>query len=165
MSLESTDTRVVEREYDALRAQLESALTVINRKARQARRLNTVLVLVGILSGALVTLLGADAAWGGTRVTAPIAEASTGRTPAPLAQGWKNVCAVMAILAFIGTVSTGASNGLRVADRNARAFACAGILDGLLTELPAGAHGGAAAADRARTELARVKREYPEYFR
>jgi hypothetical protein len=165
MTVETTDVQLLQREQEMLRASLQEALGAVNRRARYYRRLNVALILVAVLSGATVTLLGADAARGGTRVAQRVAEGTTGKTPAPLGQGWRNVCAIMAILAFLGTVSTGVNGGLKVTERNVRAFACAGVLDGLLIELPGAASLGRPVLDRTRAELARIRREYAEFFR
>jgi hypothetical protein len=161
MTIPSTELSGTAPEHERLRADLEVALTTINRRARRYRTLNTSFVLIALLSGGLVTLLGADVATGGTRVAQRVAETSTGRTPPALGRGWRDVCGLMAILAFVGTIATGVNSGLRIAERNTRAFSCAGIIDGLLTELPA----SGPAPDRTRLELARVRREYPEFFR
>jgi hypothetical protein len=165
MTPEPGDTQRLDREQDLLRSDLRRALTDVNGRARRYRRLNMALVLVTILSGATVTLIGADAARGGTHVAQRVAESTTGNTPPPLGRGWRNVCGLMAILAFVGTIASGVNTGLKVAERNVRAFACAGVIDGLLTELPGAASAGRPVLDRARGELARVRREYPEFFR
>jgi heme A synthase len=165
MTPDAAEAQALRQEHDLLRSELQGALAAINRSARRYRRLNTTFVLVAILSGGLVTLLGADAARGGTRVAQRVAASTTGSVPAPLGQGWKNVCGLMAILAFVGTVATGVNSGLRISERNTKAFTSAGILDGLLTELSLQSSAGRAALDSTRKELARVRREYPEYFR
>ncbi len=165
MTIDTADLHLLEREQDLLRADLREALAAVNRRARRYRRLNGVLVVVALLCGALVTLLGADAARGGTRVAERVAEATTGRTPPPLGPGWRNVCGVMAVLAFVGTVATGLNSGFKVSDHNARALACAGGLNALLIETTGITGGAPATLERARAELARAHREYPEFFR
>ena len=165
MTLESTDVQMLQREQELLREDLRDALAAVNRRARFYRRMNVTLVLVAVLSGAAVTLLGADLFRGGTRVALRLAENSTSKTPPPLGPGWRNVCGLMALLAFVGTVSTGINGGLKVTERNVRAFACAGVLDGLLIELPGATSLGRPVLDRTRAELARVRREYAEFFR
>jgi hypothetical protein len=165
MTIDSTDLQVLQREQDLLRTDLQDALNRVNRRARRYRRINALLIVVALLSGAFVTLLGADAARGGTVVAQRVAETTTGRTPPALGPGWRNVCGIMAILAFIGTVATGLNSGLQVSDSNARAFACAGALNGLLIEAAGLASLGPSTLDRIRGELARTHREYPQFFR
>ena len=165
MTIQTTDVGLQQRDQEALRSDLERALAAVNRRARQYRRLNLALVLVAVLSGSFVTLLGADAARGGELVAQRVAESSTGHAPPPLGSGWRVVCGVMAFVAFIGTVSTGINGALKITERNVRAFACAGVLDGLLTELPAANGLGQPVLDRTRSELARIRREYAEFFR
>jgi hypothetical protein len=165
MTIDTTDVHLLQGEQELLRRHLKEALEAVDRRARRYRRIDTVLVIVALMSGALVTLLGADAATGGTRVAQRVAETSTGRTPPPLGPGWRNVCGLMAIIAFAGTVATGLNSGLKVADGNARAFACAGVLNSLLIETTGLANLGPSGLERIRTELARTHREYPQFFR
>ena len=115
-----------------------------------------------LISGALATLLAADAALG-TRVVAPnIAAASTGELPGDLPSGWKAVCGIIAIFTFAGTVSQGIHTLLKVAEHQAKSLECAGKLDALAIQ---SSQAEPAQNENLKAELAKLLRDYPEYVR
>jgi hypothetical protein len=65
------------------------------------------------------TALASDAFRGG-RLSARTAEATTGRTPAALAPGWRNVCGIIAVLTLAGTLATGTNSVLKLSEHQAR---------------------------------------------
>ena len=81
-----------------------------------------------------------------------------------MAAGWRNVCGVIAVLTFFGTLATGADSALKISERRAQAFACVGALEGLRASLLRESAVDRAEIDQASAELARVRREYSEYF-
>lgn len=141
---------------------ISERLAIVGRNARRYRRLHLTLILVTLISGALATLLAADAALG-TRVVAPnIAAASTGELPGDLPSGWKVVCGIIAIFTFAGTVSQGIHTLLKVAEHQAKSLECAGKLDALAIQ---SSQAEPAQNENLKAELAKLLRDYPEYVR
>src|SRR4028119_1873459 len=97
----------VQDDFQLLRNDVNTRLEMVNRNARRYRRLHTGLVILTLVCGILATTLAADSAMDTKIATTVVAEAATGKEPAPLAKGWKAVCGVIAVISLIGTVSQG----------------------------------------------------------
>lgn len=150
-----------ENDSASLAGIIATRLAIVNRNARRYRRLHLVLVLTTLLSGALATVLATDAALG-TRVVAPsVAAVSTGELPGDLPTGWKVVCGIIALFTFAGTVSQGIQTLLKVAEHRAKSLECVGKLDALAIETSQ----PGAPNENAKTEFAKLLRDYPEYLR
>ena len=145
--------------------QLGYRLSEANRKARRYRRNNTMLLLIAVIFGLLATTLAADSAKTGDLVAKPVAEATTGRVPSELPKGWRNVCGLIAIFTFAGTLANSLNTALRISENQSKAMTCAGLIDSLKTELVTDAGLRRESLDKIRAELARIVREYPEYLR
>ncbi len=145
--------------------QLEYRLRTANRKARRYRRQNTLLLLFAVIFGLLATTLAADSAKGGNLTGKTVAQATTGKTPSELPQGWRNVCGLIAIFTFAGTLATGISTALKVSDHQSKAMTCAGLIDGLKTELVTESGLRREMLDKVRSDLSRIVREFPDYMR
>lgn len=157
------DDNELRRDRDLLRQEIDRSVVAVRQAARRYRRTASILLLVAITAGGLATLLAGDAFRGG-QLAANVAETSTGITPSPMARGWRNVCGAIAILTFIGTVATGADSALKISERRTQVFACAGALEALQTTLLRESTVSRDELDDTRLELARVRREYSEYF-
>jgi hypothetical protein len=152
----------VQEDFELLRNDVASRLAKVNRNARRYRRLHTSLVILTLICGILSTTLAADSAMD-TRVAAPaVAEAATGKEPAPLAKGWKAVCGVIAVVSLIGTVSQGIHSLLKISEHQTKALDCAGRLDALAVELTTPRR---EIVEKVRSEYTSILRDYPEYVR
>ena len=136
----------------------------VDRRARRYRRMDLVLLMASILCGLLATTLAADAAKGGSVAAQSVAAATTGRTPAPMGTGWRNLCAIVAACSFLSTLASALNSGLKLAENRAQAMTCAGRLDAIHTELVA-AGSNAPAVQLAKDDFLRVLRDYPQYLR
>ena len=145
--------------------QLEYRLVLANKKARRYRRSNSVLLLTAVVFGLLATSLAADSAREGDIAAKPVAEATTGKIPSELPRGWRNVCGLIAVFTFAGTLANGINTALRISEHQSKAMTCAGLIDGLKTELVTEAGLRRESLDKVRIDLARIVREYPEYLR
>jgi hypothetical protein len=150
------------RDRDILRREIQDAIAAVRRTARRYRRVSSILVLTTMLTGALATALAGDAYSAGP-LAANVAQSTTGKVPAELARGWRNVCGIIALLTLIGTVATGADSVLKIAEHRTKSFACVGALDGLQAAL---LREGVDRTnlDRTNADLASIRREYAEYF-
>src|SRR5690349_8210131 len=70
---ELTNIDAIQKDRDALRGEIRKALMTVNQNARRYRRMNTTLLIVGLLFGLLATGLAADASRGGKVLAANIA--------------------------------------------------------------------------------------------
>jgi hypothetical protein len=154
-TLESDRERLIEHIRDAVQQ--------VRRAARHYRRVSSALLLIGLLCGAVSTMLAGDAFRGGS-VATRTAQATTGRVPAELAPGWRNLCGVIAVLTFAGTLATGTNSVLKLSEHQARTTACLTALAALQTELLDGSALQAAALTRAKAALDNIRIQYDEYF-
>jgi len=153
-TLESDRERLVEH--------IRAAVHQVRRAGRRYRRISSALLLIGLLCGAVSTTLAGDAFRGGA-VAARTAQATTGRVPAELARGWRNVCGIIAVLTLAGTLATGINSILKLSDHQARATACLAALGALQTDLFGGDAQPASIA-RAKSALENIRIQYDEYF-
>jgi hypothetical protein len=151
------------KDRDLLRQELHNAIGTVRRVARRYRRLSGTLLLTAMVCGALGTLLAGEAFRGGA-LAANVAEQTTGRVPSELPRGWRNVCGIIAILTFIGTVATATNSIMKLADNQTKAVLCAGSLDALETELLREADLRRPVLDKVATELVKVRREHADFF-
>ena len=93
----------LEHDRDQLQGRIEESVREVRRAARRYRRISTALLLTGMLCGAVSTALAGDAFRGGS-LAAKTAEATTGRVPAELARGWRNLCGIIAVLTPLLTI-------------------------------------------------------------
>ena len=75
------------------------------------------------------------------------------------------VCGLIAVFTFVGTLANGVNSALKISDHQSKAMACAGLIDGLRTELVTETGLRREDFDKLKTDLARIIREYPEYLR
>ncbi len=155
----------LQEDRQVLIEQVGYRLAEANRKARRYRRNNTILLLIAVIFGLLATTLAADSAKAGNFVAKPVAEATTGKVPVELPRGWRNVCGLIAILTFAGTLANSLNTALRISEHQSKAMTCAGLIDSLKTELVTEAGVRRESLEKTRAELARIVREYPEYLR
>lgn len=151
------------QDRDRLRDRIQESIQQVRRAGRRYRRASTVLLLVGMLCGAFSTVLAGEAFRGGT-LAANVAETTTGRVPADLPRGWRNVCGIIAVLTLAGTVATGINSVLKLADHQARTVACVGALASLQADLLDEEVVRRAALDKARAGLDTIRLTYDEYF-
>jgi hypothetical protein len=111
-----------------------------------------------MLCGAVSTVLAGDAFRGG-QLAAKTAETTTGRVPAELARGWRNLCGIIAVLTLAGTLSTGTNSVLKLSEHQAQTRACLAALGTLQTALIEGD-----ALDKATSTLESIRLQYDEYF-
>lgn len=148
----------LQHERERLHERVQDSIRHVRRASRRYRRISTTLLLIGMLSGAVSTLLAGDAFRGG-QVAAKTAAATTGRVPAELARGWRNLCGIIAVLTLAGTLATGTNSVLRLAEHQARTTACLAALATLQTELFE-----EGALDRTKSALETIRLQYDEYF-
>ncbi len=165
MSKAALDRETVRRDRDAFRQELDRRLTLVTRKARRYRYWNIALVLIAVLFGLVAAAIAADSASEGNVVAKTIAEATTGTAPSSLPKGWRNVCGLIAVFTLIGTAATGIANALKIPEHQTKAFVCAGALDALLTDLLPESGDHKETLERIEAELAKLLKDYPEYFR
>jgi hypothetical protein len=159
------NTDAIQRDREALRGEIRKTLLTVNKNARRYRRLNTTLLIIGMIFGLLATALAADASRGGKVLAAHVAEATTGKVPSDLPPGWRNTCALIAILGLIGTAATGINTALKISEHKAKVFVCAGALDSLLTDLIPESNLRRPVLEKVTAQLARLQSDYAEYFR
>jgi hypothetical protein len=111
-----------------------------------------------MVCGAASTVLAGDAFRGGP-LAAKTAETTTGRVPAELARGWRNLCGIVAALTLAGTLATGTNSVLRLAEHQARTTACLAALGTLQNELFQ-----QNAIDKVKGALETIRLQYDEYF-
>jgi hypothetical protein len=163
-SSETTMTRVeVEEDKKELHRDLSERLDMVNKKARHYRRLNALLLVVAVIFGLLASGLAGDSSTGGGIIAKKIAIATSSSPPKDDMEGWRNVYGIIAVLSFIATVATGLNDSLRIGEHQTKAFVCAGMLDGLLIEIPPAKR--PEVLEKIRTDLAKLVRDYPDYFR
>lgn len=155
----------LQEDRQVLIEQLGYRLGEANRKARRYRRNNTILLLTAVILGLLATTLAADSAKAGNFVAKTVAEATTGKVPVELPRGWRNVCGLIAIFTFAGTLANSLITASRISEHQSKAMTCAGLIDSLKTELVTEAGFRRESLEKTRAELARIVREYPEYLR
>jgi hypothetical protein len=160
--MHATDARL-QRDRDRLRDDIDQAIRQVRRAARRYRRASTALLLAGMACGAVSTVLASDAFRGGG-VATRTAQATTGRTPANLPQGWRNVCGIIAVLTLSGTLATGTNSVLKLADHQARTTACLGALGGLQERLFEDDVVEENVLEKTKAGLATLRLTYDEYF-
>jgi hypothetical protein len=148
----------LQHDRDRLHERIQESIRQVRRASRRYRRISTTLLLTGMLCGAVSTVLAGDAFRGG-QLAAKTAETTTGRVPAELARGWRNLCGIIAVLTLVGTLSTGTNSVLRLAEHQARTTACLAALGTLQTDLFE-----EDALDKARSALETIRLQYDEYF-
>ena len=157
------DDEALRKDRDILRSEIQDAIVKVRRTARRYRRVSSMLVLTTMLCGAIATALAGDAFSGGP-VAAGVAQTTTGKVPADLALGWRNVCGIIALLTLVGTIASGTDSVLKIAEHRTKAFACVGALDGLQAALLRESVVRRPGLDQAPAGLAAIRREYAEYF-
>jgi hypothetical protein len=155
--------QTMKAERDRLLERIQQTIQQVRRTARRYRRVSTTLLLVGLLCGALSTTLAGDAFRGG-QLAAKTAQTTTGRVPADLPRGWRNVCGIIAVLTLAGTLATGTNSVLRLAEHQARTTACVAALGTVQSALYDADAGQPAALDRANRSLETIRAQYDEYF-
>ena len=153
----------LQQDRDRLRDEIERAIQQVRRSGRRYRRASMMLLLTGLLCGAVSTALASDAFRGG-RLSARTAEATTGRTPAALAPGWRNVCGIIAVLTLAGTLATGTNSVLKLSEHQARTTACLAALAGLQAGLFEEGGVRQTVLEKTKASLATVRLAYDEYF-
>jgi len=148
---------------DQLLAHIQDSVQQVRRSARRYRRISTVLLLIGMVCGAASTVLAGDAFRGG-QLAAKTAQTTTGRAPAALAPGWRNVCGIIAALTFAGTLATGTNSVLKLAEHQAQTKACLAALGSLQTGLYQTETLRPTALDQAQSALESIRVQYDEYF-
>src|SRR5437867_3871343 len=124
----------LQHDRDRLHERIRESIRQVRRASRRYRRISTTLLLTGMLCGAVSTVLAGDAFRGG-QLAAKTAETTTGRVPAELARGWRNLCGIIAVLTLAGTLSTGTNSVLKLSEHQAQTRACLAALGTLQTEL------------------------------
>ena len=152
----------IQEDFQLLRSDVISRLATVNRNARRYRILHTSMVILTLVCGILATTLAADSAMDTKIATTVVAEAATGKEPAPLAKGWKAVCGVIAVISLVGTVSQGIHSLLKISEHQTKALDCAGRLDALTIEL---AQPRREIVEKVRNDYASILKDYPEYVR
>jgi hypothetical protein len=155
----------LQEDCEELRQEIQERLATVNKNARRYRKLNTVFLIISLLFGLSATTIAGDAAGQTNIVAAPIAQITTNKKPQQLAQGWRNVCNVVATLTFLGTAATGLNRVLKITDHRSKSFVCLGTLDSLEAMLMLDADVQPEAIAQVRLELAQLLKNYPEYFR
>jgi hypothetical protein len=148
----------LQHDRDRLHERIQESIRQVRRASRRYRRISTTLLLTGMLCGAVSTALAGDAFRGG-QLAAKTAEATTGRVPAELARGWRNLCGIIAALTLAGTLATGTNSVLKLSDHQAQTRACLAALGTLQTELIEGD-----ALDKVTSTLESIRLQYDEYF-
>jgi hypothetical protein len=148
---------------DQLQERIEESVRQVRRAARRYRRISTALLLTGMLCGAVSTALAGDAFRGGS-LAARTAEATTGRVPAELARGWRNLCGIIAILTLAGTLATGTNSVLKLAEHQAQTRACLSALGALQTDLLEQDATAPVALAKTKSALETIRLQYDEYF-
>ena len=110
---------------DVLLHRVTQALDGLSERLRRLRRTNTTLVVSGVLTSGLATLI--------TGVTA-----ATGPLLLEGIPGWRLACALGAVFSFGATVSVGLAQSLKVSERLAETRECSGRLRALEVALTTG---------------------------
>jgi hypothetical protein len=160
--MQATDDHL-RQDRDRVRDEIDRAIQEVRRSGRRYRRASTALLLIGMISGAASTALASDAFRGG-RFAARTAQATTGRAPADLPRGWRNVCGIIAVLALAGTLATGTNSALKLSDHQARTTACLGALAALQTGLFEEDGLRPNVLEKVQASLANLRLTYDEYF-
>lgn len=155
----------LQEDCDELRLEIQERLATVNHNARRYRRINTAFLVISLLFGLSATAIAGDAAGQSNIVAAPIAQMTTSKKPERLAQGWRNVCGLVATLTFLGTAATGLNRVLKITDHRSKSFTCLGTLDSLEAMLMLDADVQPETLAQVRLELAQLLKNYPEYFR
>jgi hypothetical protein len=153
----------LETDRERLVEHIREAIQQVRRAGRRYRRTSAALLLIGLLCGAVSTALAGDAFRGGP-VAARTAQATTGRAPAELARGWRNLCGIIAVLTLAGTLATGTNSVLKLSEHQARTTACLAALGALQNELFDGGAPQPAVLAKAKSALENIRIQYDEYF-
>jgi hypothetical protein len=151
-------------ETNAFLADVRARRDFADQRAKRYRRLDLALLIASIVCGLVATSLAADAAKGGSVAAEAVAASTTGKTPAPMGAGWRNLCGIVAACTFLGTLASALNSGLKLAEHRAQAMTCAGRLDALHAELIAAGE-NTATMKTVKDEFLRVLRDYPQYLR
>ena len=153
----------LQHDRDRLRDEIQRAIQQVRRSGRRYRRASLVLMLTGLICGTVSAALASDAFRGG-RLSARPAEATTWRTPAALAPGWRNVCGIIAVLTLAGTLATGTNSVLKLSEHQARTTACLGALAALQAALFDEGAVRQSVLEKTKASLATVRLTYDESF-
>jgi hypothetical protein len=132
-----------QREEIILR-RVAQGLDRLNRRHRQLRRTNTWLLVFGVFTSGLATLI--------TGVTA-----ASGPVIGEGIPGWRLACAAGAVCSFGATLTVGVSQGLKVSERLAETRECTGRLRALDVALTTGSRSWHNVA----TEYEEIVKAYP----
>jgi hypothetical protein len=152
-----------QHDRERVRDEINQAIQQVRHSGRRYRRASMVLLLIGLICGTVSTALASDAFRGG-RLAARTAEATTGKVPAALAPGWRNVCGIIAVLTLAGTLATGTNSVLKLSEHQARTTACLGALAALQAGLFEEGAVRQNVLDKTKTSLATIRLTYDEYF-
>jgi len=106
------------RDPKAFAQLVKESLRIAQDQTARLRNTSTRLVVAGIASSAITTLVA-----GGTAVTGPV----VGEGDA----GWRLACILAAIFAFASTICTGLTQQLKISERLSQGIACVGRLKSL----------------------------------
>ena len=156
----------VVEERTSLERELTTRLAQANRYALRFRRTNNLLLLIGLVLGLAATAFAGDAFRGSKALAIPVVEATTAAAaPSDLPKGWRNVCGLIALMTLFATIANAVNAGLKTAEHQARATACAGAVDALRTQVSLGGELTGRRLEEIRGELGRLLRDYAEFFR
>ncbi len=124
---------------------VKASLRAAENHTASLRTTNTRLLVAGIVSSTLTTLIAGGTAVTGSAVNLPD-------------QGWRIACIVAASLAFISAVSTGLTQQLRLGDRASQGNQCVGRLRALDVAITLGNHSW----DEITKEYEEIARTYPD---
>ncbi|MBI5558369.1 MAG: hypothetical protein HY885_12105 [Deltaproteobacteria bacterium] len=154
----------VQEDRQRLREELTMRVLVARKKARRYRIWNYTLLVAALIFGLMATALAADSAKGGKMVAGPVAEATTGKPPAELPKGWRNVCGLIALFTLLGTTASGVHTSLKIAEHQSRATRCLGLLDSLSAELVPDASARREILERVSGDFAGIVKDYADYL-
>ena len=160
---DSIQATTMTKDKKELRRDLSDRLIIVNKKARHYRRLNTLLLVVAVTFGLLVSGLAGDSFKGGAVIAKSIAVATTRDESTNPMEGWRNVYGIIAVLSLIATLATGFNNSLKIGEHQTKSIVCAGTLDGLLLE----AQGAKTSEtlDKVRDDFQKLLKDYADYTR
>ena len=130
---------------NAFAQMVKASLRTAENHTARLRSTNTRLLVAGIVSSTVTTLVA-----GGTVATSTVVNMPD--------QGWRIACIVAAGLAFISAVSTGLTQQLRLGDRASQGNQCVGRLRALDVAITLGNHSW----DEITKEYEEITRIYPD---
>jgi hypothetical protein len=132
-------------DHNTFTQMVKASLRSAENRTASLRTTNTRLLVAGIVSSTVTTLVAGGTAAMGSVVSLPD-------------QGWRIACIVAAGLAFISTLSTGLAQQLRLGDRASQGNQCVGRLRALDVALATGNH----TWEENAKEYEEITRIYPE---